>query len=670
MRYALILLCLLSASVSAMAQNPVPVVNQPLVPSSAAPGGPQFTLTVNGSGFVSGAAVNWNGAPLTTTFVSSSQLTASVPAANITTANTASVTVINPGTAVASNVTFFSSGASSASLSFAATAGSPFTLGSLTATLPSEPLSMVAADFNADGKVDLAIGTAQAQTPGYLVSVFLSNGDGTFTAGPVASEPGMGPGAMIVGDFNGDGKPDIAVADFQANTVAILLGNGDGSFTATSASPISVGMSPAALAVGDFNHDGKLDLMVANAGDKTITVLLGKGDGTFTEAAGSPVSVGAALGSFAVGDFNGDGKLDVAAASNVESVLIFLGNGDGTFTQAASPSVAGSASIAAADFNGDGQLDLAVTDFHDSTVTILLGKGDGTFTPVSGCCGTSTQQTFTLGLVVADFNNDGKLDLALAIQNQNTGDYVTTLMGNGDGTFASTDFAAPMPRDPGSIVIGDFNGDGRLDIATASDPDGDFSVALQVTAANLVPDFSIVATPPAASLAAGTNVMIPVQVTPINGFLGTVSLSCSGAPAEAACSVSPSAEILADGSGEYEVTLTTTAPSVALSLPRNSPVPPGGRGPLGLFAMVLGIFVAATIFRVRARSVSSRAFALVPLAALLICAALFTSCGGGTNGGGGAPPPTGGTPAGSYTLTVTATSGNISHSTAVPFTVN
>jgi hypothetical protein len=673
MRYTLILLSLLAFSFSAMAQNPAPIVYQPLVPLSTVPGGAQFTLTVNGFGFVSGAAVKWNGAALATTFVSSSQLTAVVPAADIATATTASIAVVNPGTNVASNLSLFSVGVQNNNLAFAASPTSPISFPG-PPTTPPEPLSMVSADFNGDGKPDLAFGLVEGMTAGYTINVYFSNGDGTFTAGPVTPVAGMTPGTMIVADFNGDGKMDLAITDELANTVTILLGNGAGGFTLAPASPISTGMGTGAVATGDFNHDGKLDLAVANFTDKTISILLGNGDGSFTPATGSPVATGSHPGGLAVGDFNGDGKLDVAAANFTEgTVTILLGNGDGTFTPAAaSPSAHGASLISAADFNGDGKLDLVVSDFSNSTFTILLGQGDGTFTPVSGCCGISAPQSFTLALLLGDFNNDGKLDIALSIQNENQLDYITTFNGIGDGTFASTNFSVQVPQQPESMVLGDFNGDGMLDLVPASNPDSNFTVLLQASAPNAVPDFTVMATPPAAPIPPGMAATFSVNVTSVNGFLGTVSLSCSGAPANSTCSVAaPASQLVSDqNSVGYQVTITTTAATTALSLPPDPAIPPQRRWPLALLAAMLGIFGVTTLLRIAQQSGPRRALAIIPFAAVLVCAALFSSCGSGMSNNGGNPPPTGGTPAGSYMLTITATSGNISHTTTAPFTVN
>ena len=211
---ALVLACLLSGFSSAFAQNPVPFVNQPLVPAAVAPGGPGFTLTIHGTGFVLGASVRWNGTLLTTTFVSSSQLTATVPAANIATAGTTSMTVVNPGTSAASNVVFLSIIAPSPNVFYSNAPGSPIYLGG-TGVATNEPLSMAAGDFNGDGKLDLALGIQEDGNPGY-VSVLLGNGDGTFT--PISSSPATGhcPCSMAVGDINGDGKLLIFCATVSA----------------------------------------------------------------------------------------------------------------------------------------------------------------------------------------------------------------------------------------------------------------------------------------------------------------------------------------------------------------------------------------------------------------------------------------------------------------------
>jgi len=456
----------------------VPFVNQPLVPDTAAPGGAGFTLTVTGSGFVSDSTVNWNGSPRTTTFISSSRLTASISASDIATAGTASVTVVNPTPGGgSSNVAFFPVATPIASPVFSGTA---FPTGT-------GPITVAAGDFNGDGKLDLVIANAVAGS----VSILLGEGDGGFqsgasyTLGQGSSTQGFN---VAVGDFNGDGKLDFVVANHSGNNVSVFLGNGDGTFQA--GVNYEVGINPTSVAVADFNRDGKLDLAVSNQScpggsggppcpTGTISILLGNGDGTF--AAHVDYDAGVALNWVTVGDFNGDGKLDLAVANGQgncagcqSAFTILLGNGDGTF-QAPATSFGGvnPASIATADLNGDGKLDLILVD-NIGAFYIFLGNGDGTF-QTANAIGYYTDSYPWGNIGLGDFNGDGKLDVVIANTGSND---VEIFPGNGDGTFQSP-LRISTGSNPRGIAVGDFNQDGRLDMAVPNYNDNTATVLLQ-----------------------------------------------------------------------------------------------------------------------------------------------------------------------------------------------
>src|ERR1700730_12515179 len=391
---AMLVIACCGLPLSAQSPNPVPFINDPLVPTSVAPGGPGFTLTVNGTGFASGSKVNWNGTALPTSFVSSSRLTSSVPGSDIATAGSAWVTVTNPAPGGGTSLPAF--------LRIATPVTNPSFVSYSQNTIFNHfgMASLITGDFNGDGKLDLAlIGDQQgppvsAAMPGidsYSICIELGNGDGPFQSAvcqPAYSGQGEQPAWVVVGDFNGDGKLDLAVSNngVGAGSISVFLGNGDG----TLQSPINSasGNGPWFLAVGDFNQDGKLDLVVANLDNSTptlatfISVLLGNGDGTFK----SPVTYASSLEAYSlvVADFNGDGKLDIILQpgfnGSTSSPIYFLaGNGDGTFQSPIVAQTVGAAESisAAADFNGDGKLDLfLLNQGNTSSTTRVLPSDD------------------------------------------------------------------------------------------------------------------------------------------------------------------------------------------------------------------------------------------------------------------------------------------------------
>ena len=336
------------------------------------------------------------------------------------------------------------------------------------------PQYVSVADFNGDGHLDLAVPVYSIFSPNSDANIFLGNGDGTFTAAAAFPVSGQNANNFAVGDFNGDGKPDLAISLPDADQVQVLLGNGDGSFTAMT--PISVN-AVFVVATGDFNGDGNADLAVVSPGALAIYILLGNGDGTFTSGATISVAEPTAV---AVADFNGDGIADLAVVNGVsDTVTILLGKGDGTFTAVGSTPSTGfePLSIAAGDLNGDGILDLAVSNQNDGypnpgTVTVLLGKGDGTFK--TGPTLQSGSIPYTMA--VADFNGDGKADLVTGNAGNND---ASIFLGNGDGTFAAP-LSPPVGIDPIGTGVGDFNGDGLPDLAAGNNTG--FTVTVVLTA--------------------------------------------------------------------------------------------------------------------------------------------------------------------------------------------
>lgn len=664
----------LIVAAAAFGQNPVPYIYQPLVPPSAAPGGQAFTLVVSGTGFVSGAIVRWNAAPLNTAFVSSSRLTANVPAASIANPGTASITVVNPGTTAASNVIYFPVAQPRQTVAFTYPATKP----NLGLPPQNDPSTLVVGDFNGDGKPDIAL--AEPQLQGGSLIVLLGDGGGTFTMLPPAPAPRPGEGGMAVGDFNGDGKLDLAMTDSQANTVTVLLGNGDGTFTAALGPPAPVGSFPLWVVAADFNGDGKLDLAVLNSNDGTVSILLGKGDGTFQTAPGSPIPVGPGSLDLAVGDFNSDGKLDLAVSgapfgSPANSITILLGNGDGSFRLASGspvqvPNSPQPSDLAVGDFNGDGKLDLAVAAGENDTVGILLGNGDGTFAAVPGCCGSPQELTNNHGdLAIGDFDGNGKLDLALAIDNGQAGtgaNYTTTMLGNGDGTFTPGNFSILQDAFQTNMAVGDFNDDGQLDLATTDPTYAELTILLQAPPPGNGPDFSLASTgSTSVSVQAGSTASFPLKVTSLNGFIGTVSFSDSGCPAEATCSLltysgnlpEPNDFLFATEWGLFQLSVRTAAPSasaVKVAWPRQG-------WPLGIWTALVGLALLVAIM-IRGGSGSTRWLGIMLLAALMMNALPLAGCGG-------PPQPIGGTLPGTYTLTVTGVSGNMTHSTTVTLAV-
>jgi Bacterial Ig-like domain (group 3)/FG-GAP-like repeat/FG-GAP repeat len=329
---------------------------------------------------------------------------------------------------------------------------------------------VAAGDVNGDGKPDLLVldrcvlfSVCPSPLGGFLVGVLLGNGDGTFqpAVSYLSDVAGAVSAALALADVNGDGKPDLLMVSPSGPVLEVALGNGDGTFQA--ASDYALNFSPNYVAAADVNGDGKIDALVTDT--EGVEVLLGNGNGTFQPPVEyATVSAGESV---VVGDVNGDGKLDMIVANlgngtaNSGSVSVLLGNGNGTFQTPVtySTGAVNTTGVALADMNGDGKPDLVVTSQYENgssisgVVGVLLGNGDGTFQPPLNIL--TPIPLGDVSLAVADFNGDGKLDVAVGY-----GDIL--LLGNGNGTFQPPVLLGASGL---GIASADFNGDGRPDLA-------------------------------------------------------------------------------------------------------------------------------------------------------------------------------------------------------------
>jgi hypothetical protein len=337
-------------------------------------------------------------------------------------------------------------------------------------TTGNEPYAVISADFNKDGKLDLAVDNKGNSSN---VSVFLGDGLGGFgTATNFALQSGAGAISLISDDFNKDGNADLAVAELNLSKIGILLGNGAGSFSAAVTFTASY---PSSIISADFNGDGNADLSVTNFLSKTVSLLMGTGTGSFGVATSFPASIYPTAVISA--DFNADGKADLAVANgSANNVFVLLSTGTGSFAPADSFMVgSGPRGIITADFNADGKADLATSN-GGSGVSILIGNGAGSFATVTTFPAGTTPQS----LYSADFDGDGKTDIVAA---NSDGNNVSVLLGNGIGGFGTaTNFAVGLK--PEFVISADFNSDGKADLAVANRDTDNASVLLNCSVAS------------------------------------------------------------------------------------------------------------------------------------------------------------------------------------------
>jgi len=487
------------------------------------------------------------------------------------------------------------------------------------------------ADFNGDGHADIVVFTGDSD-----FMMLLGNGDGTFTLGPVTGSYGVGT-FFTVGDFNGDGIPDIAVTGGTSLGVQILLGNGDGSFTDGSSYLNGLGIDAEGIAVGDFNGDGLADLAVSDLLNQTVTVLTGKGDGTFS--VGTPVSTGMPTGSGAyqrqvvTGDFNGDGNTDVAVAiewraGGDPSLSVLFGNGDGTFAlpntfTAAPPEAFYEEAVTVGDYFGTGKASLAIlTGVSPSYVTVLEDTSAG-LTPgkklptISWPAPSAITYPTPLSVI--------QLDATASVP----------------GTFVYAPEAGAVLAPGNQTLSVTFTPADTVNYSSAE--------AIVPLTVNPAPAVTYTLIPSATSVEGSTSVILSLAST---NYIGTVAFTTSVKSTDGTASnvsaSAPSVTLTDGGTGTSVLTITANANAA-----NHVPIAPWTGGGAVVFGAIL-----LTPFTARRK----RALAVLLTALAVSLAGLSLACSGG--GGSSIKPPR------SYTVSVTPTgSGTVANPAPVTIVV-
>lgn len=291
------------------------------------------------------------------------------------------------------------------------------------------------------------------------------------------------PGDVIACDVNHDSYQDLIITDQETGTLNVLLGNGSGEFSQAENSPLPAGNEPGAIASGDFNGDQHMDIAIANHESDYLSLFLGKGDGQFAQAPNSPIKVQSYPHphGIAAGDFNGDGNLDLATESwQSDEVLVLLGDGNGEFLRPHARYQVGNVPyyrLQTTDLNQDGRDDIITSNWEGASISVLLAKEAGGFAPVKNI----TVNRSPFAVVIGDVNHDGIADLVTAHREGNArehaADGLSFIFGNGKGEYDSQfTFSSSSRKSPTSLAIGDFNGDGKDDVAVAKYTSGDVAL--------------------------------------------------------------------------------------------------------------------------------------------------------------------------------------------------